>query len=380
MNEMRIAIDARYLNGEYSGIAEYSENFLSHLARQDQKNEYVVYIHPNYKKPLPLGENFQVKTYDARPVSLRTVFQFGSVINRERPDLLHSLAPLTPYFYRGPLLVTMYDLQALLVPEFTGQRPWIVRKLYDWFYWWTYPTTVRRARYMITVSEATRLDIARVFPRHADRSIVVHSGIDADQLAACSEELIERTREEFDLPERYLLYIGSTRPNKNLPNMLRGFARAIREYDGLDDLSLVLVVSPDRFFADCRKMIQTLKIGERVQIHRRITEEQKKAFYHAGDTLYLVTKFEGFGLPLLEAQACGMPVLAANHSALPEIGGRSALFVDPDRPDMIAEGLHRIMTDKALREELVQRGRENVKRFSWEKAVQTILQVYNHLF
>lgn len=377
---MRIVIDARYLNGEYSGIAEYSESFLTHLAVEDTDNEYVVFVHPNYKRELPLGENFKVKTFDARPVSLATLLRFGGVVKREKPALLHSLFPLTPLFYRGPLLVTIYDLQALLVPEFTGRRATPIRKAYDLFYWWTYPATVRRARYIVTVSETTRRDIARVFPRHADRAIVVHSGIDAEAMAECPPDLLEQTRERYSLPERYLLYIGSTRPNKNLPTMIRAYAQAVREHEALRDISLVLVVSPDRFFAESRKLIQALKIGERVQIHRNITEDEKKAFYHGSRALYMVTKFEGVGLPLLEAQACSVPVLAADHAALPEIGGDSVLIVNPDDAGAIAEGLHRILTDESLRRDLIEKGKRNLKRFRWQKAVQTVTQIYNHLF
>lgn len=377
---MRVVLDARYLNGEFSGIAEYSEEFLRYLAAEDSHNEYVVYVHPNYKRQLPLGENFTVKTFEARPLSLATVFRFGAVVRHEKPDLLHSLFPLTPLFYRGPLLVTVHDLQALLVPEFTGLRPALVRRAYDLFYWWAYPTTVRRARYIVTVSEVTRKDVARVFPRHADRAIVVHSGVDADRLADCPPAIIEHVRRHFGLPECYLLYIGSTRPNKNLPTMLTAYAQAVRDHPEIADVSLVLVVSPDRFFAECRNLIRTLKISERVQIHRSISDEEKKAFYHGSQALFLVTKYEGFGLPLLEAQACSVPVLAASHGALLEIGGDSALFVDPDNPSAIAEGLVRILTDGALRRDLIEKGRRNLKRFRWEKTVKTVLQIYNHLF
>jgi len=377
---MRIVIDARYLMGEYSGISQYSEDFLSYLAAEDQQNEYVVYVHPNYRCQLPLGENFTVKKFNARPISLATVFQFGQVVRQERPDVLHSLFPITPVFYRGPLLVTIYDLQALLVPEFTGQRAWPIRKAYDLFYWWAYPRTVRRARYIVTVSEATRRDIARVFPRCADRTIVVHSGINATELMACPPEFVEQTRERYGLPDRYLLYIGSTRPNKNLPMMIRAYAQALQEDPALRDIYLVLVLSPDRFFAGCSKLIRTLKLSERVQIHRSINNEEKKAFYYGCRAVYLVTKYEGFGLPLLEAQACGAPVLAANHAALPEIGGESALFVNPDSLEEITAGLRRILTDEALRRELIEKGRQNLKRFRWERAVKTVVQIYNHLF
>lgn len=377
---MRIVIDARYLNGEHSGIAQHTERFLTHLAAQDPENVYVVFVHPNYKENLALGENFTIKHFDARPVSLATLLRFGHVVRREKPALLHSLFPLTPLFYRGPLLVTVYDLQALLVPEFTGRRSQPIRRAYDWFYWWTYPMAVRRARYIISVSEATRRDIARVFPHHADKVIVVHSGIDVETLTACPSEELQRVRSRYGLPDRYLLYIGSTRPNKNLPTMIRAFALATRNFPALEGVSLVMVVTPDRFFPECRKLIQTLKIGERVQIYRNITEDEKRAFYHGSLGLFLVTKFEGFGLPLLEAQACSVPVLAGRHSALPEIGGDSALFVDPDDPEAIAQGLNRIVADESMRQNLVEEGRRNVQRFPWRKTVQTVTQIYNHLF
>ncbi|MCX8038151.1 MAG: glycosyltransferase family 4 protein [Candidatus Sumerlaeia bacterium] len=327
-----------------------------------------------------LKSNFTIKTFHARPVSLATVFEFGRVVQRERPDILHSLFPLTPLFYRGPLLVTIYDLQALLVPEFTGRRPWPLRKAYDLFYGWAYPRAVRRAKYVHTVSEATRRDIARVFPRYADRAIVVHPGITAEPLMECSPELLEHIRRRFGLPDRYILYIGSTRPNKNLPTMIRAYALALHDCPALQNTSLVLVVSPDRFFAECSRLIRGLKLSERVQIYRSITEEEKKAFYHGSQALYLVTKFEGFGLPLLEAQACGVPVLAANHAALPEIGGDSALFVNPDDVRAVADGLVRILTDEPLRQSLIEKGRKNLNRFRWEKTIQTMLQIYKNLF
>jgi len=377
---MRIAIDARYLSSEYSGIGQYSEDFLTHLTAVDSENEYVVFVHPSYKRELPLGENFTVRKFNARPVSLATLLQFGSAVRAEKADLLHSLFPLTPLFYRGPLLVTIHDLQALLVPEFTGLRPWPIRKAYDLFYWWTYPASVKRARYIVAVSEATRQDIARVFPRSADRVIVVHEGVHADELAECPPELLDQTRVRYGLPEQYLLYVGSTRPNKNIPTMIRAYAEAIRDNPALSDVLLVLVVTPDRFFADCSKLIRALKIHERVQIYRNITPEEKKAFYHGSRALYMVTKYEGFGLPLLEAQACSVPVLAASHASLPEVGGDSALFVDPDNPQAIAEGLARILTEEALRQDLIEKGRRNLKRFHWEKTIKTYVQIYNHLF
>ena len=380
---MRIGIDARYLNGEYSGIACYSQNLLQALSAIDQENEYEIFIHPGYRKPLRLGENFKVRQFPARPVSLATMWKFGKVLNKLNLDLLHSHFPLAPVTFDGPLLVTVHDLQALTVPEFTARRNWLKEKAYNAFYHWAYPLTIKRANYVITDSKSTRTDVAHFFPRKLEETIVIHPGL--EDFFWEEPELEEQTVGKFSLPEDYVLYLGSTRPNKNLPRMIRAFAMLLRqaqEHPGtlLDRLNLVLVVHADRLFRECRQLIRKLKIQEQVKIFHDISEAEKRVFYRRCRALYFVTKHEGFGFPLLEAQACGAPVLASNHAALPEIAGDSALIVDPDSTKEIAEGLKRILLDEELRPQLIAAGRENAAQFKWARSSRRLLEIFNHLY
>jgi glycosyltransferase involved in cell wall biosynthesis len=380
---LRIGIDARYLNGEFSGIATYSENLLKGLSAIDRENDYEVFIHPGYRKPLGLGENFRVRHFTARPVSLATMWKFGKILNKLDLDLLHAHFPLAPVTFDGPLLVTVHDLQALTVPEFTARRNWLKEKAYNAFYHWAYPLTIKRANYIITDSKATRDDVAHFFPRKLPETIVIHPGL--EDVYWEEPELEEQTVEKFSLPEQYVLYLGSTRPNKNLPRMIRAFALMLRqagERPGslLDALNLVLVVHSDRFFRECRQLIRKLKIQERVKIFHDISEAEKRVFYRRCRALYFVTKHEGFGFPLLEAQACGAPVLASNHAALPEIAGASALIVDPDSTKAIAEGLKRLVLDEDLRQRLIAAGRENAAQFKWARTCRRVLEVYHHLY
>ncbi|MFC1600995.1 glycosyltransferase family 4 protein [Candidatus Sumerlaeota bacterium] len=382
---MRIGIDARYLNNEYSGIAKYSEGLLRALSALDQENEYEVYVHSSYRRSLALGENFRVHQFPARPVSLATMWRFGEFVAEHELDLLHSLFPLAPLTFDGPLLVTVHDLQALIVPGFTARRNWFVRKAYDLFYGWAYPTTIKRAKYVLADSRATRDDVARYFPTKKDSAIVVLPGLDDEFREPIDPAVAQETSQRHSLPRDFLLYVGSTRPNKNLPNMIRAFAQLLERAHADDlreiqDLCLVLVVNPDRFFSESRQLIRRLGIQEQVKVFNNISEVEKKAFCHLARALYFVTRNEGFGFPLLEAQACGTPVLAARHSSLPEIAGDAALLVDPDSVEAITDGLLEILLNESLRRQLAEDGPKNALRYTWQHTAELTLEVYNHLY
>ena len=382
---MRIGIDARYLNGEYSGIAKYSELLIESIAKIDSTNDYVVYIHPGYKDKLDVGENFVFRKFNARPVSMQTMWGFGKFIEPDNLDLLHSLYPLAPVTFDGQLLVTVHDLQPLKDPSFTARRRWFRKLSYDLFYRWSYPTTIKRADYIVTVSKSTAQDVAEMFPSKTQDIIAVQSGLEASIHEQPDAEYINEVCKSYSLPENYLLYIGSTRPNKNLPNMIRAFADVLShsrniESESFKDICLVLVVNPDRFFAECRDLIKQLGIQDRVKIYRKISEAEKKVFYVKARLLYFVTKHEGFGFPVLEAQACGTPVLASNHSSLPEVSGAASLHVDPDDVEQITDGLIRILVNEKLVEEMRQAGLNNVQRFTWERTARRVHELYENLF
>jgi glycosyltransferase involved in cell wall biosynthesis len=376
---MKIAIDARYLSSLYSGIGVYSENLVLQLSRIDTTNQYLVIVHPTYAKSLKLGDNFRVITYHARPVSLKTLLMLPRILVQEEVDLLHSLFPLAPLFFEGNLLVTVHDLQPLLVPEFTGKRPIPIRKAYDYFYRWIYPRTLRKAKWIVAVSEATKAYITNLFPDLKHKTIVVHSGIERDFITGVEPFAVRKTVEKYAIPEKYLLYVGSTRPNKNLPQMIRAFAQLVKSDSQFEDLIFLMVLQRDRFFKDCERLIDKLQLRQRVKILENLTEEEKKVVVAYASLLFFATKYEGFGFPILEAQALGTPVLASDCSALPEIAGSAAVLVDPDKPDKMAEGIRKILSDDAFRTTLIKKGKTNVLRFSWEKTARQILDIYTHL-
>ena len=376
---MRIAMDARYLSKEFSGIGNYCENLIRHLVPLDPENQYSSFVHESFDRDLDLPDNAEIIPSRSRPVSLHTLFGFGRAVSDTGADLLHSLFPIAPLFLKIPSIVTVHDLQALIVPEFTGRRFFLAKKAYDLFYRWTYPRTIRRARWLIADSYATRRDLGRLIPESRSNTMVVYSGLDPSVAEPVNEAILDQVAEKYKLPERYVLYIGSTRPNKNLPNMIQAFHFLREKREDMKDLFFVLVVAADRFFEDSRKIIRKRRLQKRMRVYKQISEREKLCFFAQAEALMLVTKYEGFGLPLIEAQTCGVPVLAGNHASLPEIANDTALLVDPDNPRQIANQLHRLLTDTELRRDLVEKGRVNAARFRWEKAAQAIRDMYHHL-
>lgn len=377
---MNILIDARYLSNRYSGIATYSQCLVENLAKLDQSNCYTVLVHERFKGRLDVGENFTTVSHPARPVSLRTLISLDGVCRNRKIDVFHSLFPLAPLRSPAPVLLTLHDLQPFLDPDFSGRRPRWIRFAYDTFYRWVYPATLRLARWIVVDSEATRQGLRDLFPDLVEKAIVVPLGLDDSAPIPPSPKEVERIRNKHRLDSPYLLYYGSTRPNKNLTRLVEAFSAMRRLHPEQAQIQLVLVVQSDRFFEDTQGVIRRENLSSAVRILKPVSESERKALLVGARVFCFPSKYEGFGLPVLESQAVGTPTLASTSAALPETGGDGALYVDPDDIDAMAEGLWRLLSDEALRKSLIDNGRANVRRFSWEETARQTLDIYKLLF
>lgn len=378
---MKIFIDARYLRASFSGIGTYSELLIKALARIDHTNQYLILVHSSYRGNLELGENFEILEDKAPPVSMRTLFTLQNRVREYAPDVYHSLMPLWPLALgrHYKILCTVFDLQPLLDPLFTSGRSPLKRKGYDIFYQYSYRTCLTYADYLLTISYATKRDIARLVPNAAENVLTVHPGFDSTAAETPTAEQTARVREKFDLPERYILYLGSTRPNKNLQRMLDGFEELVKRHPDDENLRWVMVLKPDRFFDTFFATVRKKGLLRRVHIYDQVTELEKRVLYRNAQALYFVTRFEGFGLPVLEAQGHGLPVLASTHSALPEVVGKGGLLADPDDPTSMADQLEKLLFNAEIRESVIANGRQNLKRFSWDECAREVLNMYEHL-
>lgn len=378
---MRVLLDARYLDGTYSGIGTYSRLLIEHLSKIDRTTQYQVLVQKGFEDTLQVGPNFEVFSWAAKPVSWKTFFRLHDVVESLKPDILHCLAPLAPVLYDGPLMVTLHDLQPFNDPDFNGRRIGPVKSAYNMFYSWAYPTTVNVAKWVLCDSQATRDDLLRLMPEAGSKAFVAYPGLEPPTGDPVTEVQIDAIREKFDLRDRYCLYYGSTRPNKNLPRLVEAFRLAVaRNPERLKGVMLVLIVRRDRFFRDVARLIAKWRLGDRVRVLEQVPPRERRVLL-AGSTAFLFpSKYEGFGFPPLEAMQEGIPVLAGRSGALPEVCGDAALLVDPFNADDIADGIAEIVNNDGLRARLVQKGIAQAARFDWTRSATMVRDIYQLLF
>jgi glycosyltransferase involved in cell wall biosynthesis len=265
-----------------------------------------------------------------------------------------------------PFVVTVHDLVRICFPFTTETvREKLSLKL-DAF-------GLKKAQQIIAVSECTKLDLIRYLKIPESRITTIYNGVDHTVFKpVCGGR--------FDFP--YLLYVGTERPRKNLGTLLRAFALLKKDTSAFGDFKLVKVGSAgrtDKFRHETLRELRYLGLEGEVIFVDGVSNEGLADYYSSAAALIMPSFYEGFGLPLIEAMACGCPVIASNSSSLPEVAGDAALFVDPHDQHGLAEAIRRVTANRALREEMIEKGFRRAQQFSWEKTAQETLQVYHRI-
>ncbi len=285
------------------------------------------------------------------------------------PDLLFVPAHLLPPIRPPRTIVTIHDVGYRYYPE---AHPWGQRLYLEAGTRWNIAVADR----VLADSIATRQDILRFYAPPPHKVVVLYPGFEA-HLRPPAPEAVARVRQRYGLPEGgYILYLGRIQPRKNLARLVRAFARIAGNHPRL---SLVLAGPSGWLETPIRREIERLALQERVLFPGYIAAEDKAALIGGARLFAYPSLFEGFGFPVLEAQACNVPVLVGRGSALEEVAGNGALAVDPLDEAAIAEGLKRLLSDHSLRRRLIARGRENLQRFSWARSARRLAEMMERM-
>jgi glycosyltransferase involved in cell wall biosynthesis len=281
------------------------------------------------------------------------------------PDVLFVPAHVRPLVCPVPSVVTVHDLGYLHYPE--AHRP------FDrWYLGWTTRRHARLAACVIADSKATRADLIRHYQADPERIVTVYPGRDGSLTRVNAPEAISAAKTRYAIDGDYLLFLGTLQPRKNLVRLVEAFAR-VQLLKA--DLRLVLAGKKGWLYDDLFARVETLGLEDRVLFTGYVSDDDKASLLSGALALVYPSLYEGFGLPVLEAMACGTPVLTSNVSSLPEVAGDAALLVDPLDVGVIAEGMFRLITDDELRVTLVEKGYAQIRKFSWANAAREVLQV-----
>jgi glycosyltransferase involved in cell wall biosynthesis len=367
---LHIAIDAHSVGTQLGGNESYATNLIEALAEIDQTNFYTLYV----TKPVALERfnnrwpNFQVKQTLPHSPLVRIPLTLSRELRRHPVDLLH-VQYTAPPFAPCPVVTTIHDLAFEHLPETFNRRSWMQLRF-------TVRRTARRAAHIITVSEYSRGDISRTYGIAPEQITVTPEAAPAHFAPVTSETELRRIRESYGIQENYILSLGSIQPRKNLVRLIEAYSclRAVRPKGKLPQL----VLAGKRGWLDD----ETFRAAERHALGRDIlftgyVPEQDLVGLYSGATCFVYPSyFEGFGLPVLEAMQCGVPVIAGNRTSLPEVVADAGLLFDPYDTQALVSALTQVIDDSGCRAILRAKGLKQARKFNWKATAQLTLNVY----
>ncbi len=368
---MRIGIDLSIYR-DRQGTEMFAENLCRQFVPLALGRGWDVYIFlprnvfPGLER-LPVSPHVHLHYFDVVARGWQSVIRQQVLLPvlclRYRVQVLYSVSPFFAFFALCKKVVTIHDCAYARFPEFRSFVSSVYIRLSIW------AAKVLRVQ-VCTVSDFSKSELMRVYAFSPRRLAVLSEG--APLLPVVTPLQQVEIRKRLTVSSRYVLYVGITRPRKNLIRLLEAFARTV---ESCPDLHLVLAGSIDTSFIDMQSHIVRLQLQDRVLQVGRVTEAEKVALLGGAVALVYPSLYEGFGLPVLEAQALGVPVLTAQSTSLPEVAGEGALFCDPESVVDIAEKIIVMAKNDTLREQLAAAGKRNTNRFSWTASAEALVGV-----
>jgi len=363
---MRIGIDARLVYYTQAGIGQYIMHLVQALADVDQRNEFIllqsrkdrssIVDQPNFKRvPIWTPSHHRLEQLTLR-------FE----VSRLDMDILHSPDFIPPFRRNCKSVITVHDLAFLLYPNFLTQE--------SARYYGQIDQAVRRKDHIIAVSEATKHDLVQRLGVPDGKVSVIYEASAPEYRPLPADEARRYVSDKYDLIQDYVFFVSTIEPRKNVPGLLKAYRGLLDAYKL--KVKLVLAGGYGWLSDEVMATVERLRLGDDVRFLGRVPTADLPYLYNAARVLVHPSFYEGFGLPPLEAMACGTPVVVSNVSALPEVVGDAGLLVDPNDLSELTVGMYRALTDEQLRQDMIHKGLARAAVFSWDKAGRQTLEVY----
>lgn len=367
----KIAINATYVGEDPTGLGVYTYEILTELLKAER--DFVIYASSNeLKRKYPdkvtlvsprTSPALGSKGHLARLLWQQTILPIK--LWREKASLLYSTVPegiLNP-FSKQKQIITVLDIIPAKYPQLHPKM--------KYHYYYDLPMLLKNAKVVICISENTKKDVIDYYGVKDKPFRVIYPGYNKERFYPRTKGVVSK---KYGL-KKYLLYVGDIRRYKNLERSLEAFAKL-----NFSDLKFVIGGKEDRqLYPRLKRKIENLSLKDQVIFLGYVSGEDLPQLYSEAETLIFPSLYEGFGLPPLEAMACGCPVVVSNAASLPEVCGDVGLYVDPYDTESIAEGIYKILRDRNLRATLIQKGLERAKLFSWQKAAKEVLEVFEEV-
>jgi glycosyltransferase involved in cell wall biosynthesis len=382
---MRIGIDATALPARPVGAGNYIIQLIHAIAgsnmidepipdgRQPKGLEFVIFVQRSRLKLLKVEEapNLHLIVIPDLSPFVRLLWEqisFPMLAKNQHLDLLHSLHYTMPLAYPGRTVVTFHDMTFFLFPH----HHTLPKRFFFRFF---IRASSRQAVALIADSESTRQDAIRLVGVSPGKIFTIQLGVTQEFQPIQDKTILWQARQKYQLPERFLLYVGTIEPRKNLPILLQAYASVA---DQMPDHRLVVVGPQGWMVENIVQKSGQLNISDKVHFTGYVEQADLPLIYNLADVFIYPSVYEGFGLPVLEAMACGTPVITSNVSSMPEIVGDAGVLLAPNNPEVLAQSLLELINDPMYRQRLSILGRERAAAFTWKRTAEKTINVYRH--
>jgi len=362
---MRFSVDAHTIGCHLTGNEVYIRNLLNEFAKLDRSNEFLAYV-AKPDAPSHLSERILTRWVSENPYK-RLALDLPRGMREDRPELLH-VQYTGPLFTKVPLVVSVHDVSYLELPDFFTRFRREQLKL-------TVLRTVKKAAAVLTPSEFSRRAILDHYNLDESKVVVVPNAVSSQFRPMDRCAALKAVEEQFGVRGPFVLTVGDLQPRKNHLGLLKAFEEAVRAHPQLPH-QLVFVGKETWYSKDLHRAVERSSIGGRVHFTGFVEDSALVSFYAGCDLFVFPSFYEGFGLPILEAMACGRAVACSNTTAMPEVADAAGILFDPSSTGEMVRAISDVLLDAELRQRLERLGAQRASLFSWEKAAERTLDVY----
>lgn len=374
---MRIGIDARGVNKKLTGIGRFGVNLIKELSNIDNSNEYIIYKNPSMPQILPESRNFTEKIVEFPMYSLKEQFVFSNILKKDNLDVFHSLHNMLPVSYPGASIVTIHDIMAIAFLWFYKALPPVKKHLTFYYFKLFIRLSAIKAKKIIVPSRYTKNDVIKCLNLNEKKISICTCAVD-NAFFFIDTTSKQQLFAKYQIKLPYFLYASNFKPYKNLKNLILAYEILNKKEKTLP--GLVMVGQDDQHEKPLREFVKKLGLSEKVIFTGYVGTNELSLLMNQALFFVFPSIYEGFGLPVLEAMACGTPVITSNVTSLPEVAGDAALLVNPYEPQAIADGIEKLIADNKFRIGLINKGTDRVKLFSWKKMARETLKVYEEVY
>ncbi|WP_319589972.1 glycosyltransferase family 1 protein [uncultured Draconibacterium sp.] len=376
---MKIGIEGQRLyRKKKHGMDMVALELIKNLQKLDTKNEYVVFVKPDEDNNcIPSAPNFKIVELAGGPYPTWEQLALPKAAKNEGCDILHCTSNTGPIRSEVPLITILHDIIYLeSISIFKKAGTWY-QKLGNMYRRWVVPPVVKKSLRVSTVSNFEKERI-KSFMGLGDNLVAIYNGVGKHFQKIDDEQLLQEAKRKYNLPDKFLFFLGNTDPKKNTPNVLKAFADF--NNDSTVKYKLVMLDYEESALQTILKDIGHPELREDIFLTGYVVNTDLPAIINQCEVFLYPSLRESFGIPILEGMACGVPVITSNTSSMPEVAGGAAELVDPLKPEEITAAINRILGDEKLYNSLVEKGMERAKQFSWEKIAGDYLNLYQEVY